>query len=571
MRTSFLLFVCFLSVFAASSQTEKELSSLSFDAIRDTIHAYRFTASEKSLTAGKAYVLKAQKEGDKENEWLGMESIALHYVRSRDYKSAHDQALKTLAFARSHKLRKLELRALVFLGDLQILVTSAKEQLAYYNELLELAEAYGIDEYREAAFNKIATIMDISGDTKKALAIRKRTLAYYKDKPLDSTFTQKDKNNVVMYSYSSLGGTYMLAKQLDSAKIIASRVKGFLSKEIDSCNAAYLYLLEAEIAFKENNFKLAKEKFIKGYGVCPSEYDIIALNKAYNLGKVELGAKNHEEAKRILQQGLDDYQVTAAEEGFMSDYYEQLAEAYKHTGDFEQASYFFEKHLTTQEEYTKLKDNAKEVILKDEREAFKKEFDALKVQKEQSQVYLNYLFLGASVIILILLFFLLKFYRNKRQNEAKFEALLAKIKAAKSPEEIIDTKDQELEEKETTDVPEETKQQILAGLKKLEEKKYFLQQDCNSYNVAKKIGTNTTYLSKVINSHFGKNFNTYINDLRINYAIVRIKNDVLFRSYSIQSIAEEIGYKSADSFTKYFKKDTGLNPSFYIKNIKNVV
>ena len=255
----------------------------------------------------------------------------------------------------------------------------------------------------------------------------------------------------------------------------------------------------------------------------------------------------------------------------MSDYYEQLAEAYKHTGDFEQASYFFEKHLTTQEEYTKLKDNAKEVILKDEREAFKKEFDALKVQKEQSQVYLNYLFLGASVIILILLFFLLKFYRNKRQNEAKFEALLAKIKAAKSPEEIIDTKDQELEEKETTDVPEETKQQILAGLKKLEEKKYFLQQDCNSYNVAKKIGTNTTYLSKVINSHFGKNFNTYINDLRINYAIVRIKNDVLFRSYSIQSIAEEIGYKSADSFTKYFKKDTGLNPSFYIKNIKNVV
>jgi len=137
-------------------------------------------------------------------------------------------------------------------------------------------------------------------------------------------------------------------------------------------------------------------------------------------------------------------------------------------------------------------------------------------------------------------------------------------------DEITDTKDEVLEEKSSTDVPEETKQQILAGLKKLEKQEYFLKQECNSYNVARKINTNTTYLSKVINSHFDKNFNTYINDLRINYAILRLKNDVIFRSYSIQSIAEEVGYKSADSFSKYFKLNTGLNPSFYIKEIKNI-
>ena len=210
------------------------------------------------------------------------------------------------------------------------------------------------------------------------------------------------------------------------------------------------------------------------------------------------------------------------------------------------------------------------MILADERAAFKREFDELKAEKEYGQNKLNYFLLGASLIILVLLFLLLKFYRTKKQNEAKFEALLAKINAAKTPEEIIDTKDEELEEKGSQDVSEEIKKQILEGLGKLEKKEYFLQQDCNSYNVAKKIGTNTSYLSKVINSHYGKNFNTYINDLRINYAIVRLKNDVLFRSYSIQSIAEELGYKSADSFTKYFKKDTGLNPSFYIKNIKNI-
>ncbi len=71
----------------------------------------------------------------------------------------------------------------------------------------------------------------------------------------------------------------------------------------------------------------------------------------------------------------------------------------------------------------------------------------------------------------------------------------------------------------------------------------------------------------MINAHHQKNFNTYINDLRINYAILKLKEDTRFRSYSIQSISEDIGYKSPDSFTKYFKKRTGLLPSVYIKKL----
>ena len=129
-----------------------------------------------------------------------------------------------------------------------------------------------------------------------------------------------------------------------------------------------------------------------------------------------------------------------------------------------------------------------------------------------------------------------------------------------------DVKD-EAQEDNSSDINETTKHQILEGLNKLEKQEYFLRQDCNSYNVAKKIKTNTSYLSKVVNSHYQKNFNAYINDLRINYAVLKLKNDNRFRKFSIQSIAEEVGYKSADSFTKYFKKQTGLNPSFYIKKL----
>lgn len=570
MNYFFLALLSISTVFSATSQTKESLAALSFEAIRDSINATMYSDPDTSLRVAEAYIFKAQQENNKEKEFLGLEAIAVNYIARRDYKSANAQALQMLAFARENDLRKEEMRALIFLGDLQVVVTSAQEQLAYYNQLLELAETYKNDEYREIALNKIANIMDISGETQKAVAIRKKTIAYYKNKPIDTSFTQKDQNSALIRSYNLLGASYILAQQIDSAKISAMSTKDLVSKELDSCYATFHYTLEGEIAFEEKRFNDAKNIYNTAYDICPSDYDIVALNRAYTFGKIEVGAENYNEAIRILQQGLDSYQVTEVEEGFMKDYYERLAEAYKHTGDFERASHYFEKYWDSQEEYKKLEDNAKQVILAEERAAFKKEFDELKAAKEQGQSKIQYILLGASLVILVLLFLLLKFYRNKKRNEAKFEALLAKIEAAQSPEEIIDTKDEILEEKSGQDVSEEIKNQILEGLKKLEEKEYYLQTECNSYNVAKKIGTNTSYLSKVINSHYGKNFNTYINDLRINYAIVRIKNDVLFRSYSIQSIAEEIGYKSADSFTKYFKKDTGLNPSFYIKNIKNI-
>lgn len=570
MKHFLLVFFSIVISTSSFSQSKEEVSQLSFEAIKDTIQKYQFADFEKALNATAAYSLKGEREKNKEEEWFGRESEIMVYVFFRKYKKANEEAEKALDFARKNEVLKFEMDALLILGDLQGIFTSVEQQLAIYNELLALAEAADNDLYREIAFSRIARVHGISGNHQKALEINKKSLAYYQQKLLDSTFTQINKNSGIFRVYSSLALSHIQLEQIDSAKIYSSKMQKFQEKELDSCNIAYFFLLEGEIAYQEKRFDEARINYEKGYAVCPSDYDLIKLNKAYALGKIEVEAKNYKKGIDILQQGLDDYKVTAAEEGFMRDYYEKLAEAYKNIGNFEQASFYFEKYLVTKTEYTKLKEDAKESFLKNERASFKKDFDAVVSEKEQSESNLNYLLLGTSVIILILLFLLLKFYRNKKANEIKFQQLLAKIEAAPTSEEIIDTKDDVLEETNSSDVSEEVKTQILEGLKKLEEREYFLKQECNSYNVAKKIGTNTSYLSKVINSHYGKNFNTYINDLRINYAILRLKNDVIFRSYSIQSIAEEIGYKSADSFTKYFKKDTGLNPSFYIKEIKNI-
>ena len=136
-------------------------------------------------------------------------------------------------------------------------------------------------------------------------------------------------------------------------------------------------------------------------------------------------------------------------------------------------------------------------------------------EKKAQSNFLNLILIFGSGFILILLILLLRFYRIRKKNEIRFEELLSKLNSSENQVNIIDSKDSVLEEIATSDVAPEITTQILDGLKDLEEKHYFLNSECNSYNVAKKIKTNTSYLSKVVNQEFEKNFNTYINDLRI--------------------------------------------------------
>jgi len=120
---------------------------------------------------------------------------------------------------------------------------------------------------------------------------------------------------------------------------------------------------------------------------------------------------------------------------------------------------------------------------------------------------------------------------------------------------------------ESSPIKDEKVQELLKKLENLKESGYFLRQDSSLYNTAKKLKTNTSYLSSVINNTMGTNFNRFVNDIRMDYIILELKNNKRMRSYSVKGISEEIGYKSADSFTKYFRESTGLSPSAFIRNL----
>ena len=106
--------------------------------------------------------------------------------------------------------------------------------------------------------------------------------------------------------------------------------------------------------------------------------------------------------------------------------------------------------------------------------------------------------------------------------------------------------------------------QILEALSHFEQKKQFLNVNCDLTYLAKKVKTNKAYLSKVIHEEKQQKFIQYITTLRIDYALKQLQEDSVLRSYTISAIATELGFRSAGTFTKAFKEKTGLLPSYYI-------
>ena len=118
-------------------------------------------------------------------------------------------------------------------------------------------------------------------------------------------------------------------------------------------------------------------------------------------------------------------------------------------------------------------------------------------------------------------------------------------------------------------IPKETEQLILNKLKRFENSKRFNSKDISLSVLAGQFDTNTKYLSEIINSNYNMNFNTYINKLRINYIVEKLKTDPNFMNYKISYLAENCGFSSHSSFATIFKSITGISPVKFIELLNN--
>ncbi len=94
----------------------------------------------------------------------------------------------------------------------------------------------------------------------------------------------------------------------------------------------------------------------------------------------------------------------------------------------------------------------------------------------------------------------------------------------------------------------------------LAEEKPYLWSEVSLDEFCKKLNTNRTYLSKLINDKYSMGFYDLLFEYRIRTAMEYL-NDPKFKHISVEGIGEMTGFKSNSNFYKRFKSVVGMTPN----------
>lgn len=237
--------------------------------------------------------------------------------------------------------------------------------------------------------------------------------------------------------------------------------------------------------------------------------------------------------------------------------YLKLADNFKNLKDNDQFLYYHEKHQSLSDS---LKTNERQAInaaMNEEQKGFE---SILSDSKKSNQA------LKTFIIVLGVLIFLggILFGWKRKKEKEKFQKIIldleAKLIEKNNPTSAFSTN-------ESIEIPKpsELELELLQKLERFEKSEKFINPDLTISNLAVQFKTNTSYLSEVINTYKGKNFNAYLNELRIGYICEKIYSEPEFLKYKISFLAEKSGFSSHSSFATVFKNMTGISPSVFIR------
>ena len=98
--------------------------------------------------------------------------------------------------------------------------------------------------------------------------------------------------------------------------------------------------------------------------------------------------------------------------------------------------------------------------------------------------------------------------------------------------------------------------------KEMNDSKAYLDRSLNLNKMAEKIGESNHRISQTMSVLIGKNFNEYVNFLRVEHA-KRMLTDTKHDHYKIEAIALDSGFSNKVTFNKAFTKFTHKTPSAF--------
>ncbi|MBS7332687.1 MAG: helix-turn-helix transcriptional regulator [Weeksellaceae bacterium] len=304
------------------------------------------------------------------------------------------------------------------------------------------------------------------------------------------------------------------------------------------------------------------------------EYNFLFALASHRLAYVYFLENNYQLAIEINEKALkkiDNYEYL----GMKNLIYSGLAKSYLAINNKDKYKEYDKLYADSKED---LDINQKEGIryLLKLTEAHEKNSYSFLFESEKSKSI--YIAIASFVVLIALVIYLI--FENKRNEEVKKQ--LAFFKKQNQKFDLAMNSFQQIKEVETENeiqlkenkrnlvISKNTEVEILEKLKDFEKSNRYLSKEMSLAVLAGQFETNTKYLSEVINKYKGKNFNSYINELRVNYIAYLMKENPEFLNYKVSYLAEVSGFSSHSSFTTVFKSITGMSPNVYIQQLNQI-
>ncbi|WDF47087.1 AraC family transcriptional regulator [Chryseobacterium sp. KACC 21268] len=482
-------------------QNEKTLDSL-----ENRLNILRNKNPDETIKIG-TYILKNSTSDKQKSNTLALMSFA--YFAKENTKKSTELLFQAKEYA--EKTNDPEIITKIYGTIAQMYLNiDFKDKAVYYlhltiDEIKKLPE--GNDKYRLKGLSYIE-LGKINMDDKKYGAAN----SYFKNSLSEFSKMKIDAPYYIKRSYYNLGDSFYYLKKLDSAS----------------------FYIEKTLEIKENP--------------TVNDYAVFTLSDIYT------AEKKHQLAIDTLKSILKNKELN--DDILKSKIYLSISKNYKMLEDYKNFDLYNEKHLEINKEIAKHNiATIKNAVNLEE----KKLTNEISSANKQNTTLIIILFLISAISIVVFLYIGKKRQKQKRQYEAIIRALEKKsdlnnnFKIEDAPKGA-----------ESQLIPSEVEQEILEKLNKFEKSDRFTNQKLNISTLAVQLKTNTTYLSQIINKYKGKNFNTYINELRINYICEKIHNNPEYLNYKISYLGEISGFATHSAFAKVFKSVTGISPSIFL-------
>lgn len=455
----------------------------------------------------------------------------------------------------------------------------------------------------------LASLYQQSGDLKKSIGYAHRTEALLEDsedylwKAKVSGFLATQYRLLKLYSQSKKYSlkTFNLCDRIENKKV-ANMTRGMAMQEL-----AY-YEQEREQFHKSNEYILKAQNYFNESG---QKADFFSANNEQLLGLNYYYLKNPDEALIHYQKAMG-FSKELPESHITGLIYNGLAQVCIEKDDLKNAKKYLDlaEKISGTSGFLQLKNavynTAQQYYLKTNdvrnltKVAIKKDSVNKKIT-EKSNAFINesytrlyeqnneisegsfrkdiIIFIGAVLLILIITGFMLYTRIKHKKNLQRFNEILEQVNkeriSEKEPVQEVESFSKDTEENERRTEQEysvtmttATERKILIKLYEFERSDIFTNNNISLPYLASLFETNTKYLSFIINTHKKKDFNNYINELRVYYVIKKLKINPKYRKYKIAVLAEEAGFSSQNKFATIFKKVTSMSPSLFIKHLE---